>query len=133
MRDRLLIFMGLLLFVAVATFPMWRVAYAKSTNAAPQLKLPEKAKECVAPVAFMRASHMKLLSEWREGAVREHRLNYRAHDGKNYRVNLSNTCLGDCHSSKKEFCDRCHTYAAVSGPYCWDCHVDPSSVARRTP
>ncbi len=133
MRDRLFIFIGLLLFVALATFPMWHAVYAKTTRAAPQLKLPEKAKECVAPVAFMRASHMKLLTDWREGAVRERRLDYRASNGKNYRVNLSGTCLGECHTSKKDFCDRCHTYAAVSGPYCWDCHVDPSSVARRTP
>ncbi len=133
MRDRLLIFAGLLLFVVAVTFPRWHAVYAKTSAAGPQLKLPERARECVAPVAFMRASHLKLLTDWREGAVRERRLDYRSHDGKTYRVNLSGTCLGECHTNKKEFCDRCHSYAAVSGPYCWDCHVDPSSVARRAP
>ncbi len=133
MRDRLLIAIGLFLFVALVTYPMWHAAYAKTTSAAPQLKMPAQQKTCVAPRDYMRASHMKLLSDWREGAVRDRRLTYVSPDGKKYRVNLSATCLGECHTDKKEFCDRCHTYAAVSGPYCWDCHVDPSSVARRTP
>ena len=133
MRDRVLIAIGLLLFVAMVTFPVWHAAYAKTTSAGPKLKLPEQQKTCVAPVAFMRASHMKLLIEWREGAVRDGRLNYAAYDGKKYPVNLSRTCLGECHTNKQEFCDRCHLYAAVSGPYCWDCHVDTTSVARRTP
>ena len=133
MRDRILIALGLVLFVSLLTYPVWHGVYAKTTAAGPQLKLPQQAKECVAPVAFMRASHMKLLTAWREGAVREHRLEFNSNDGHKYRVNLSATCLGECHTSKAEFCDRCHTYAAVSGPYCWDCHVDPTSVARRTP
>ncbi|MBZ5628379.1 MAG: sulfate reduction electron transfer complex DsrMKJOP subunit DsrJ [Acidobacteriia bacterium] len=133
MRDRVPIAIGLLLFVSMVTFPVWHAAYAKTTAVGPRLKLPERQKACVAPVAFMRASHMKLLTDWREGAVRSDRLTYTAYDGKKYRVNLSSTCLGECHTNKKEFCDRCHQYAAVSGPYCWDCHVDPTSVARRTP
>ncbi len=133
MRDRVLIAIGLALFLALVTYPMWHAAYAKTTAAAPQLQLPKDAKECVAPVAYMRAAHMKLLIAWREGAVRDHQLTYKAYDGKTYRVNLSNTCLGQCHNSKEQFCDRCHQYAAVSGPYCWDCHIDPSKVARRTP
>jgi hypothetical protein len=134
MRDRVLIGLALMLFVTLVTYPMWHAVYAKTTAAGPQLKLPQTAKACVAPVAFMRASHMKLLIDWREGAVREHRLEYTSYDGKKYRVNLSATCLGQCHTNKKEFCDRCHSYAAVSGPYCWDCHVDPTTVvARRTP
>jgi hypothetical protein len=29
-----------------------------------------------------------------------------------------------CHTSKKEFCDRCHDYTSVT-PYCWDCHLAP--------
>ena len=132
MRDRVLIAIGLVLFVSMVTYPMWHAAYAKTTAMGPQVKLPEQQKACVAPVAFMRASHMKLLTDWREGAVRDGRLNYAAYDGKTYRVSLSSTCLGQCHTNKQEFCDRCHKYAAVSGPYCWDCHVEPTSVARRT-
>jgi len=130
MRDRVLITLGLAVFVALFTFPMWHAVYAKTTAAGPQIKLPQQSKACVAPVAFMRASHMKLLNDWRDGAVRAHQLTYASYDGKSYHVSLSRTCLGECHTSKQDFCDRCHTYAAVSGPYCWDCHVDPS-VTRR--
>jgi hypothetical protein len=133
MRDRLLIVVGLALFIALVTFPMWHAAYAKTTAAGPEVKLPATAKTCVAPVAYMRASHMKLLTEWREGAVRNGSSDYHSFNGKNYRVNLSGTCLGECHTDKREFCDRCHNYAAVSGPYCFDCHVDRSTLARRSP
>jgi hypothetical protein len=133
MRDRLLIAIGLALFLALVTYPMWHAVYARTTTAGPQLKLPPEQKTCVAPLAFMRASHMKLLTDWREGAVRDAQPNYVAYDGKKYRVNLTGTCLGQCHTNRQEFCDRCHKYAAVSGPYCWDCHVEPTSVARRMP
>jgi hypothetical protein len=131
MRDRLLIALGLFLFVALFTYPMWHAMAAKTRAAGPDIKLPQQAKTCVAPVSYMRVAHMKLLVDWREGAVREGRLTYASYNGKSYHVNLSETCLGQCHTKKDEFCDRCHNYAAVSGPYCWDCHVDPASVARR--
>ncbi|MGI9101414.1 MAG: sulfate reduction electron transfer complex DsrMKJOP subunit DsrJ [Terriglobales bacterium] len=133
MRDRILIAVALLLFLTLVTYPMWHAVSAKTTASGPQLKLPANEKSCVAPTAFMRASHMKLLVDWREGAVRYNRLSYGAYNGKNYQVNLSSTCLGQCHTDKQEFCDRCHKYAAVSGPYCWDCHVDPKTAARRLP
>ena len=131
MRDRMLIFTGLLLFMALVTYPVWRAAAARSTAAGPVLKLPQNQRTCVAPRDYMRASHQKLLLDWRENAVRAGRLSYAAYDGKTYRVNLSQTCLQQCHTNKEEFCDRCHTYAAVSGPYCFDCHVDPGALARR--
>jgi hypothetical protein len=133
MRDRVLIALGLVVFIVLVTYPVWHAAYAKTTTSGPQIKLPQQEKNCVAPVAYMRAAHMKLLIDWREGAVRDHQLTYTANDGKKYRVSLSNTCLGQCHTKREEFCDRCHQYAAVSGPYCWDCHVDPATVARRVP
>ncbi|MGB9106378.1 MAG: sulfate reduction electron transfer complex DsrMKJOP subunit DsrJ, partial [Terriglobales bacterium] len=113
MRDRVLIALGLVAFIALVTYPVWHAVYAKTTTSGPQIKLPQQEKNCVAPVAYMRAAHMKLLIDWREGAVRENRLNYTSYDGKKYRVNLSATCLGQCHTRKAEFCDRCHTYAAV--------------------
>jgi hypothetical protein len=133
MRDRVLIAAGLLLFVLLVTYPISHGVLAKTGTAGPQIKLPEQAKNCVAPLAYMRTSHMNLLMDWRQGAVRDHILKYKGYGGKTYDVNLSGTCLGKCHTNKKEFCDRCHAYAAVSGPYCWDCHVDPSLAARRTP
>ncbi len=133
MRDRLLILTGLSLFVLLVTYPLWRAATARTTAAGPVLKLPENQRACVAPRDYMRAAHQKLLIDWRENAVRNAQLRYTAYDGKTYRVNLSQTCLEQCHTNKQEFCDRCHTYAAVSGPYCFDCHVEPRTVARRAP
>jgi hypothetical protein len=130
MRDRLLIIAGLLLFVALVTYPMWRAVAARTTAAGPDDKLPQNQKTCVAPREYMRAAHQKLLVDWREGAVREGKLSYTAYDGKTYRVALSQTCLQQCHTNKAEFCDRCHNYTAVSGPYCWDCHLDPGALRR---
>ncbi len=129
MRDRVLIFVGLLLFVAFVSYPLWHAAAARTTSAAPDVRLPQQARTCVAPLAYMRSSHMQLLMDWREGAVRDAKLNYVSYDSKHYRVNLTQTCLQQCHTNKAEFCDRCHNYAAVAGPYCWDCHVDPSASA----
>jgi hypothetical protein len=74
----------------------------------------------------MRASHMKLLVEWRDLAVRQGVRNV-AIDGRTWKVSLTATCL-DCHDDKAKFCDRCHEYAAVS-PGCWSCHVVPEKQA----
>lgn len=144
MRDRVLIGCGLLVFAALATYPVWHGVYAASSTRRPEVTLPKQEKQCVAPLAYMRASHMQLLMSWREEAVRNRRLSYTAYDGRTYRVSLSQTCLGQCHGGKKDFCDKCHAYSAVSGPYCWDCHVDagersdtawapPSQGARSAP
>ena len=132
MHDRPVIFAGLALFVAFAAYPLWHAAAARSTGAAPQVQLPAKEKTCVAPLQYMRTSHMKLLIDWRENAVRNNVLTYTAWNGKKYNVSLSQTCLGQCHTNKQEFCDRCHAYAAVSEAkssplYCFDCHVDPTA------
>jgi hypothetical protein len=124
MRDRLLIFAGLLAFIGLFTFPIWHAATAKTTAKGPELQLPIGQSHCVAPRNYMRTSHMKLLMSWRDGLVRHQQREFTAYDGQVYRVSLTNTCLGQCHQiqSKAEFCDRCHAYAAVAKPYCWDCH-----------
>jgi hypothetical protein len=123
MRDRGIIFTGLAIFLCAITFPIWwNLAYGK-TSRGPDLRKPAGA-NCILPVNQMRTSHMDLLMDWREAVVRTGARNYHASDGRNYRMSLTRTCLGECHSSKSEFCDRCHDYAAMK-PYCWDCHVDP--------
>jgi len=124
MRDRLLIFSGLALFVFFVTWPVWHGVAARTSAAGPKLELPKLEKNCVAPREYMRTSHMSLLINWRENAVRNNQLRYRAYNGKTYDVSLSRTCLGQCHGTREKFCDRCHSYAAVSGPYCWNCHND---------
>jgi hypothetical protein len=121
MRDRLWIMAGLLLFVAAVTAPFWyRRTPVRDLEQAPNLVLPANQKQCVAPVSTMRASHMVLLTTWRQEVVRNGDRRYIAFDGKVYQKSLTGTCLG-CHS-KEQFCDRCHAYAGVSGPYCWNCH-----------
>jgi hypothetical protein len=130
MRDRPVIIAGLLIFIGLFTFPLWH-AQASKTPMKPDIKLPANEKQCVAPVEYMRSSHMQMLVNWREEVVRDNRRQFTAFNGKVYDKSLTRTCLG-CHN-KAEFCDRCHTYAGVSGPYCWDCHVDAKLTARSTP
>jgi hypothetical protein len=126
-RDRRVILAGLAAFLVLITFPIWYDQAARTTSGPPVLKLPATEKQCVAPVSYMRSSHMQLLIRWREEAVRQNVRTYTAFNGKVYQISLTGTCL-NCHS-KRDFCDRCHNYAAVA-PACWDCHLDPSQVRK---
>ena len=109
--------------------------------------------QCIQPKALMKSSHMQILDDWRTAVVREgerfillpdpedkalemqvvdelrdrilpmrRRLQVGS-QGRLFEMSLQKTCL-DCHSSKKDFCDQCHNYVAVT-PFCWDCHVEP--------
>jgi len=123
MRDKVPILAGLAAFLVLITMPIWWNAARGTTAKGPDPVLPANEKTCVAPLEYMKTSHMQLLIDWREQVVRSDNRTYKAFNGKNYRVSLTGTCLG-CHTNKAEFCDRCHNYAAVT-IYCWDCHVDP--------
>lgn len=126
MRDRIWIVVGLVVFVALITAPFWRARRGVGDlTKLPVLALPANQKQCVAPISYMRASHMKLLMTWRYQVVRENERRYVAFNGKVYQKNLTETCLG-CHN-KEQFCDRCHAYVGVSGPYCWNCHNQPQA------
>ena len=85
--------------------------------------LASEATECVESVEYMRANHMQRLDNWRNQVVRDAERTYTNTKGKEFKKSLTLTCL-KCHKEKKEFCDKCHTYASVK-PYCWECHVDP--------
>ncbi len=131
MRDRKWIVAGLTLFVAAVTTPFWSARMAaRALGKLPDLPLPANQKQCVAPAGTMRAAHIQLLVSWREDVVRHGDLKYVAFNGKVHEKSLTKTCLG-CHS-KEQFCDRCHTYAGVSGPYCWNCHNEPQVTVART-
>ena len=130
MRERLLIFGGLTLFLVLFTYPMWHAVMAGTQARAPQLQLPANARECVAPIPYMRAAHMQLLIQWRENAIRNGVRQIHAFNGKPYDASLTRTCLGQCHS-RGEFCDRCHRYSGVSTPSCWQCHNEVRLVAGR--
>ena len=129
MRDRPLILVGLLGFVWLFTLPLWHAYAGKYSPTAPDVKLPANEKQCVAPTPYMRDSHMQLLIDWREDVVRNNHRQFTAWNGKVYDKSLTRTCLGQCHTKKDEFCDRCHNYAGVSTPYCWDCHHDQNLTA----
>ena len=114
---------GLIVFLAIATSPVWFQLAKGTVSAPPEPKIVTDAKTCVAPTEYMRTLHMDMLNQWRNSVVREDERTYVAPDGKEYDMSLSRTCM-NCHSNKADFCDRCHNYAGVS-PYCWDCHVEP--------
>jgi hypothetical protein len=122
MRDRGRIFTGLAIFLALALAPVWQSAW-RGTARKPEPKIVTKAKQCVEPTAQMRRNHMELLNTWRDTVVRRDQRTYVAADGKTVTMSLSGTCMS-CHPNKKEFCDSCHNYLAVS-PYCWECHIEP--------
>ncbi len=120
MYDGGKIITGVIIFLALVTFPFWgnlgNAAYQR-----PELEKPAEAKKCVEPVDFMRGNHMQMLNQWRDFVVRDGERIYIAKDGSQYNMSLTNTCLG-CHNDKTKFCDRCHNSLAVA-PYCWDCHI----------
>ena len=123
MNDKKFVIIGIVVFLIIATIPVW---FNRGKAApAPELVLTDKAKaakECVRSTDYMTREHMKVLDLWRHTVVRNAERIYVNPSGKEYTMSLSNTCL-DCHSNKTEFCDRCHDYASVR-PYCWDCHID---------
>ncbi|WDN88893.1 hypothetical protein BuS5_01861 [Desulfosarcina sp. BuS5] len=127
MNDKSKIVIGLIIFLAIITFPFW-YNMGKATSA-PEPKLSDKAKAakvCVEPKEYMKAEHMHILDNWRNEVVRKGNRTYKSSTGKEYNISLSSgeeSCLG-CHTDKAEFCDKCHDYASVN-PYCWDCHIDP--------
>ncbi|MDI6687080.1 MAG: sulfate reduction electron transfer complex DsrMKJOP subunit DsrJ [Desulfobacterales bacterium] len=127
MNDKSKIIAGLIIFVIFITFPFW---YNMGKAApVPEPKLTDKAKlekECVEPKQFMKVEHMQILDVWRESVVRNASRTYVSKTGKKFNMSLASgddSCIG-CHSSKVDFCDKCHNYASVR-PYCWTCHIEP--------
>ena len=123
MYDGAKIVSGLAVFVLVCAFPLWYSAAKGGAGDLPELTLPEGGGGCVESTEHMRASHMELLNHWRDQVVRHGERRYRGPDGVEHEMSLSKTCLG-CHTSKAEFCDRCHD-AVNLVPDCFECHFYP--------
>ena len=134
--DAKYVFAGLVIFFVLVTLPLWPNLGKTVPTPQPKLdtpaiqKLAEKDRKCVMPTDWMRANHMQLLIDWREGVVRskekggpDERL-FVNPDGKKFTASLTNTCM-NCHSDKAEFCDKCHNFVAVV-PNCWGCHQEPA-------
>ena len=117
------IVLGVVIFLIIMTFPIWYIAAGGASGAAPEPEITTSEGQCVESVDYMRRYHMELVDEWKDMAVREGAVRYRASDGREYEINFSSTCMG-CHSNKAGFCDRCHDYLGVK-PSCWDCHIAP--------
>lgn len=145
MYDAGKVIAGLVIFVVLLTSPIW-YNLAKGEGAVKvnpvvdesaiqddrermesvmkQLGMPyEWKRECVADSAYMRASHMDLLNEWRDLVVRSGERVHTAPSGRKFEMSLSNECMF-CHRNKSKFCDECHNPLGVN-PYCWDCHIEP--------
>jgi hypothetical protein len=123
MYDKGKVVPGLMVFGLLFTLPFLYTRAFGRADYRPMLQLPAGETECVEPRRYMRISHMVLLNEWRDRVVRGGERVYLSSSGREHPMSLSSTCLG-CHTSKGEFCDRCHEFLSVK-PYCWDCHTDP--------
>ncbi|MDH4248601.1 MAG: sulfate reduction electron transfer complex DsrMKJOP subunit DsrJ [Deltaproteobacteria bacterium] len=121
MHDTLKVIVGLALFFALVTLPFWLGAVRSAPAPAPDLTAKDT--QCVEPVAYMRANHMKLLDQWRNSVVRDGDRVYVNSAGKSFQKSLTKTCL-NCHAQKEKFCDQCHQSVAVE-PYCFSCHLAP--------
>lgn len=129
MYDTAKIVAGLAIFVVIAASPFWLNALAGPESDPPELVMPTNGSTaCVEDIETMRESHMIMLDEWRDDVVRNGNRYYTSKTtGETFEMSLTNTCLG-CHTSRDDFCNRCHNYAAVT-PYCFDCHVEPGDVS----
>jgi len=123
MYKRPVILLGLITFIILVTYPFWSKVGAEKTAMEIKPELPVGHTECVESKEFMRSSHMTLLHQWRDGAVREHKRTYVNQKGKEFKKSLVGTCM-NCHTSKEKFCDQCHSSVGVTMD-CWSCHVSP--------
>ena len=121
MYDSSKVIAGIIIFLLLITSPIWyNIAFGKA-DYVPQLQIDTDETQCVESKEYMRANHMDLLNEWRDEVVRGESRTYTSQNGKEYEKSLTNTCMS-CHTNRSEFCNKCHDYAAVKQPKCWDCH-----------
>jgi len=125
MYDAPKVITGIIIFLLLITSPIWYDISTGKASYVPDPKIKTTAKKCIESTAFMRANHMELLNKWRDDVVRGASRTYKAQDGKEYEKSLTNTCM-NCHLSKSEFCVKCHDYAGVKQPKCWNCHNEPN-------
>jgi len=122
MYDGSKILAGIAVFLAVVLLPVWHNVWVASAPR-PEVKIAPGAEQCVDTAAVMRATHMNVLDRWRDAVVRDGIRTTTTPTGMTVPMSLTKTCM-KCHYNKKEFCDACHNYLAVS-PTCWQCHVEP--------
>jgi hypothetical protein len=99
------------------------LASAGGASGVPQPVIQKaKGEQCVEPTDYMRRNHMKVLNHHRDKTV---------HEGIRTKQHSLKNCI-DCHATpdasgqrtvlgKDQFCQSCHTYAAVKVD-CFQCH-----------
>jgi hypothetical protein len=140
MRNPAKIIIGIIIFLALLSIPIWVTQASGNAEKVPDLTLPTKeAMEvvtgdpdytggCIEDTEYMRLHHMDLLYQWRAWAVRTDSDNdpgevtWTDANGVKHVFSLDGTCLG-CHTSREEFCNQCHDYTATQ-PGCWECHEE---------
>ena len=128
MYDKSKIIPGLVIFLGLATSPLWYNAASGKMSYVPKPEIPADKKECVESKDFIRVNHKNLLDDWKTSVVRDGARIYQASNKKTYNMSLTRTCM-DCHKDKTKFCDQCHTYMGVTNK-CWDCHIYPSEIKK---
>ena len=127
MYDSSKVIAGLIIFLLLITSPIWYNAATGMASYVPDIKIESSSKTCIESTAYMRENHMELLDAWRNEVVRDGNRIYTATNGKEYEKSLTNTCMS-CHKDRTEFCVKCHDYAAVKQPKCWNCHNDNKAL-----
>jgi hypothetical protein len=125
MYDSSKVITGIIIFLLLITTPIWYNLASGKASYVPEIQIDTSQTQCVESKEYMRANHMDLLDDWRMEVVRGESRVYTASDGKKYEKSLTNTCMS-CHKDRTVFCVKCHDYAAVKQPKCWDCHNDNS-------
>lgn len=120
------VIVGIIVFVLFFSLPFW--INLGRLEAVPKPELPVEEKKCVESKEYMRAYHMKLLSQWRDDKVRKGKVYYVNSQGEKYKMSLQQTCM-KCHKDRSKFCDRCHDFFIVKTD-CWNCHIAPEEVKK---
>ena len=77
---------GIIIFVVLVTSPYWYNMGKASVP--PKLVVGTTEKACVEPTPYMKSSHMQLLNDWRDQAVREGKREYVSSTGKKFDISL---------------------------------------------
>lgn len=120
---------GLLLLIAALTVAA-PVCAADATRVPKPVIEAAKGEKCVESTDFMRRNHMELLKHQRDATM---------HQGIRTKNHSLNGCI-ECHASRRDnsvvgsdrnFCQSCHSYAAVNID-CFECHASkPKAPAER--
>ncbi len=120
------------LLLSVGAYAASSTADKAARTAKPEIVIDriKSGEKCVEETSFMRKNHMNLLMHQRDDTM---------HKGIRTAKHSLQNCI-NCHASTKNnsvlgsnenFCQGCHTYAAVKLD-CWECHASKPKQAQPT-